>query len=303
MTISFVILAHNDAPTLESLLEVLSPYRVFLHVDKSAVKGGYLDHTGARSMNHVIINPNSRCLHWGGYSIVQAMMETLSIAISEGSFQTDHIAFLSGQCFPLRPIREFEAYLATSANPVHCRAFDLAASRPPLLGMTRVSRRHWLDGPIGHIRWTAPRMLGGGMRRAAMAASAPFSVKLPNIVHACGSQWVAVPRALAIELVAHYLAGGFDYLKNSYAADEMAIPSYIYNSDWAGLTQAGELEELGGTTVAPYANYHWLRDDLQGLVNRSEALAGIQSKRYFIRKVSESTTGGVMDLLRVASRA
>jgi len=303
MTVTFVVLAHTDPAALDGLLGVLAPYPVVLNVDRSAVRSGYLGRSNAGSMSHVTVNPGPRCVHWGGYSVVRAMMESLGIALGEKSPVTDHIAFLSGQCFPLRPVDEFVAYLDAASNPVHCRAFELTGGDGHALGVSRVSRRHWLDGPIGHLRESAPRLVGGAARRIAVAATAPFSTYPPKMVPACGSQWVAVPRALAQELVTHYLAGGFDYLKNSYAPDELAVPSYIYNSDWAGLTQARMLEERAGNTVASYANFHWFRNDLNGLIDRSDALKALESGQYFIRKVSESAPGGVMDLLWPALRA
>lgn len=302
MTLSFIVLAHTDAASLDRLLQVLSPYPVFLHVDQSAVKRGYFDRSNARGMSHVTTNLRPRCVHWGGYSIVRAMMETLAVALDEKSPVSDHIAFLSGQCFPLRPVEEFAEYIATASNAVHCRAFDLARAKREALGITRVTRRHWLDGPIGHLREETPRLAGGLARRLAVLATAPFPMRPPAIVHASGSQWVVVPRALGKELVAHYLRGGFDYLENAYAPDEIAVPSYVYNSDWALLTQSGQLQEWDGITVAPYPNYHWLRHDLDGLVDHSDVLAGLASGEYFVRKVSDSTSSDVMELLSTGLR-
>ena len=289
MSVAFIVLAHDEPETLSELLAALHPYEAFVHIDKSATRNDYKTQLHLQESAHVVFNPSPVCVHWGGYSVLRAMMETLALVTDRPpNLRPNYAAFLSGRCFPLRTVSEFVTHLLDSQQ-VHCRAFDLASRDDPFMGLGRVTRRHWLDGPVGHLRSVAPRPVGGSLRRALMTLTRRPEVELPALLHACGSQWTAFPIELALELVAHYRSGGFDYLKNSFVPDEVAVPSYVYNTRWEGRTRFGGVEPPVGRTVAAFANFHWLRDSLQGTVTLDDLDDARTSGAYFVRKVSMIT--------------
>jgi hypothetical protein len=300
VSVAYVVLAHKEPQTLAELLDELAPSPTFVHIDRPALDAAYVSRSRAGDHPQVTVNPNARCLHWGGFSILQAMLETLQLALRDTSNSTEHIVFLSGQCFPLRPVKEFSYHLESTPTPVLCRAFDMAQHSEPSMGLQRLTQRHWLDGRVGHLRKSTARAIGGTARRAMLEATRRSAVRVPPLVHACGSQWVALPRPLSLELINHYRRGGFDYLRNAYAPDEIAIPTYIYNSPWAKLTPTGALEKVTGRTVASYSNFHWLRSSMQGVVTDEDVHTARMSDQYFIRKVSISQESNPIPKIRGA---
>lgn len=296
MRFGVVALAHADPPMLEALVRELSPLPVFLHVDRPALRRGFLQDLALPANVHV--NPEPLCLHWGGFSVLQAMFETVEWAMLRPEGATlDTFVFLSGSCYPIQPIEEFTSYLAKS-RPVHCRAFDLEQVDTSQMGIERITARHFLDGVFGHAKKSLG-LFGSGLRRGAKFAATPFKLPLPDQINACGSQWTALPRTLCEELVSTYRQGGFEYLRNSFAPDELAIPSFVYNSPWGFETQNGGLDPANGLSVATYSNFHWLKQDMSGYVSREEIQKARQTGKFFVRKVSSANLTDVRNVLSV----
>lgn len=298
MTAAFIVLAHGHESILRELLDELRPYRVFLHIDRSAdgVASSILNHPPAGG--HVVLNPDRQCVHWGGYSVVSAMMETLILALDKTDSSVNHFVFLSGQCFPLRPVAEFVDFLASDPLMVLCRARSLDGSKE--MGSDRFVRRHWLDGGVGHLKKSSISWAGNLLRRFLALISYPFRVSAPDITHACGSQWVAIPRELARELTDHYLRGDFDYLTNSFAPDEVVIPTYVFNSPWSAHTPAGGLEKPPTDKVSSLPNFHWLVASMDGCVTVSDVDHAISSGAFFIRKMPGTGYLDQLDRIRAS---
>lgn len=291
MTVAFVVLAHTQPKTLEKLLDKLAPYPVFLHIDRRALRKEFGNLPLRDVRNGVILNPKPKCLHWGGYSILQAMIETLDLATKNADSTIKHFAFLSGQCYPLRPVDEFAAFLDSTDRPVLCRGISLDGMG--VMSKRRITQMHWLDGVPGHLKKVLPLQLGTYLRKALYYSTLARKKQIPERLHACGSQWVSVPRELAVEIVAAYYNGDFEYLRHAFAPDEVAIPSYVYNTQWQHLTPVGELESSQGNNVSAFPNYHWLLPSMSGLVRLEDLDIAVNSKSFFARKFDEYTINQV----------
>ncbi|MFC4553891.1 beta-1,6-N-acetylglucosaminyltransferase [Georgenia faecalis] len=284
-SIAYVVLAHEAPRTLDALLQELAPAPTFVHLDLQA-RSRLLRDVPSLALASVTVSKRCRCLHWGGYSVVEAMLETLELALSATTDRQERFVFLSGQCLPLRPLEEFAHYLLEDAPLVLCRGYSLREHPTPTMAMERVTRSHWLDGTLGHLRKKGFRHMAALTRHALKAARVCEPALPGNLQHAAGSQWTAIPRKLAVELVAAYRDGKFRYLKNSYAPDEVVIPTYVYNTSWARHTLFGELEPATSPTMAGYSNFHWLRPSMSGTVDSHDVDLALASKAYFIRKIS-----------------
>jgi hypothetical protein len=294
MTVGFIVLAHDDPVMLDLLLESVDGMPTFVHLDKDARRRGL--HAELRPREHVLVSPESVCVHWAGFSMLRAMMETLDYALQNGADDLSHIAFLSGHCYPVRHPKDFEGFLDQTPQPVHCRAFALAQGPTRQLNEWRVKRRHWLDGAVGHVNERLPEGVARRFRQVLLVATLAMRVDLPRITHACGSAWTAIPPGLAHELVEHYRRGGFDYLRHAVSPDEIAIPSYVYNGAWASKTQRGCLDPPVDGPVTP--NFHWLRRaDYRRPMDENDVEAAQKSGHFFARKVT-SQQRGVIDRLR-----
>ncbi|TFY96886.1 hypothetical protein [Ramlibacter rhizophilus] len=298
MPTAFIVLAHGEPTTFSHLARHLRGFPTFVHLDRSADPAPFERMVRQQGLHALQFVQPRRCLHWGGYSIVMAMMESLAQAIGEAPSDVGHFAFLSGQCFPLQPVQAFCDHLEVRPQLVWCRGFDMARHpRRASMGSDRVRHRYWFDGAVGHFSKVAPHAVGAAVRRALTGVTWPFTSISPLPMDVAGSQWTALPRALAVELVAHYGSGGFDYLRHALAPDEIAVPSYVYNSRWAAATPSGGLEPSQGATMAAYANFHWLKGGLRGTVSREDVDMALRSEKFFVRKVSETATPGLCDYI------
>lgn len=295
MTVGFIVLAHTQPTSLGALVHELRPNPVFVHIDKNVAQSDFIESALLTRFPSVYVNPRPRCLHWGGYSILQAMMETLEIAIERTDEAVHHFAFLSGECFPLRPVSEFADYLMNADRPVLCRGVSLDGKRE--MGRRRIDQLHWLDGRIGHFKKTKSKILGSLVRRCMFMATFLYARSVPDIQHACGSQWASVPRSLALELVAFYRKGGFEYLRQSFAPDEIAIPTYVYNSNWRHQTTVAALESASGHKVSSFSNYHWLKSSMGGYVDENDLPLALKSNQFFLRKVPPNSESNMRNII------
>lgn len=285
---AYLVLAHDDLEGLEELVRTLAPAPVVIHADKpfhdrlSRAEVARLEACGAS----LVATPE--CVHWGGFSVLEAMVKLLEAGIQRTS--ADRFTFLSGRCFPLRPPAEFEAQFSGREDLVWCRAFPLVDGTE-FMGLDRVQRRHHLDGVVGHAR-KKHRALGGAFRKVLLRLPMPGLNAGRTDVH-CGSQWISMPRALGEELVRHHRSGGFDFLRDSFAPDEMAFQTYVHTSEWARRTPAGGAEQLDGRPMSAFANFHWLRADLQGDVSQGDLEAALRGEgvAFFIRKMPAGVDG------------
>jgi hypothetical protein len=102
---------------------------------------------------------------------------------------------------------------------------------------------------------------------------------------------------VAIEVVEHYRRGGFDYLRNAQAPDELAIPTFVASRETLphrGLQRKAAEGERA--KVSSYANYHWLRPNMDGFVTSEEVQNAFESDKFFIRKVSLERFPSLRDL-------
>ena len=152
-----------------------------------------------------------------------------------------------------------------SPQTVHCRAYDLSSRAEPTMGLTRVHKRHWLDGSIGHVRSTTPRIVGGTLRRGAQIATWPLNVNIPDRVHACGSQYVAIPRVLAA--AGRTLCGGWLQVPPGTLTRQTRwqYRHNVDNTDWRAATgqpwRPGAAVKGHGSKLP---NFHWLRPSMRG---------------------------------------
>ncbi|WP_110181070.1 beta-1,6-N-acetylglucosaminyltransferase [Nocardioides solisilvae] len=286
MNVAFLVVAHDDLVGLRELCRELAPHRVVVHLDRpfhrELAHAGQLDSIGT----HVRVLDDPECVHWGGFSVHRVMVRLLSAALEDP--EVDFVAFLSGRCFPLRPVEDFVRFVEGAPFSVHCRAFPLREG-DAFMGLDRVRRRHFLDGAIGHLRKRGGRGLGGPLRRVAGLLARPVRDAREDSM--CGSQWIGLPRALAVELVSEDEQGAFAHLSNAWAPDEIAFHTHIFNSPWASRTQVGGPEHYEGRPLAHFSNFHWLRGSLQGSVTAEDLRTALASDRFFIRKMPDGEDG------------
>lgn len=284
MAIRFVVLAHDDAPMLRLLCQKLSPNPVWVHLDKAVDMESYLRSADGTMPKNVTFVRERYDVHWGGYSVVDAMRSCGTAAIKSGDPE-DHVVFLSGHCYPVRQVEELATFLASSPRRQFARAYRLKSKAG--WHTDRYELRHWFD-------LNFPIRLPASVRRLLrflvkqVTGMAPRRRTTLEVV--AGSQWMALTVGCLEEALASLDLPIYAIFRNSFAPDEMAIQSFIHNSRWASDTQAGGPELLLGDDISALPNLHYLRPAMFGAATVEDLCAAQKNGAFFIRKVDSKSS-------------
>lgn len=288
MTLRFAVLAHDDPEMLRLLALSLQPFDVWVHLDKSRSLREF-SAAGNRMMPSNVHFVRDRWnVQWGGYSVVEAMRACATAAMI-GAAPSDHIVFLSGRCYPIRHVLELDAYLASSPRRQFARAYRLGDCAKWHTDRYRV--RHWFDlkvpkatGDLGR------RMVRNGVKRLSMVLP-PLQTSLDIVA---GSQWMALTAECLQDAINALDTEAYKIFYNSFAPDEMAMQTYVYNSHWATDTQATMPEQLSDNDISSLPNLHFLRPSMSGLASWEDAQRALSAKAFFIRKLDSHASRDVI---------
>lgn len=294
MSLRFAVLVHDDAEMLRKLALRLMPYPVFVHLDAALDIDDFLASADGDMPPNVEFIERRFKVYWGGYSVVRAM-----IACAEASMQmaedSDHVLFLSGHCYPLRPIEDLLQKLRSNTEAQFVRAYRLRDYSG--WHTDRFMKRHWFD-----ISWpgkSAPRsrrLVRNGLKK--ISSLLPAKTTALDVV--AGSQWMALTVECLREALHAVQSEPYDIFKNSFAPDEMAIQTFIYNSRWIEQTQAGAAESLLAQDVSSLPNLHYLRAGVSGLATTEDAAQAMRAGAYFIRKLESHKSSSVISMIDAA---
>ncbi|TDL42442.1 beta-1,6-N-acetylglucosaminyltransferase [Kocuria rosea] len=277
----FCVLAHDDPPMLDLLLDHLLPHDVVIHLDRRMNHARYssrMRHGAAPSVTWV---EGRRFVYWGGYSMLLAMLECLRTSLRKHP-EADYFVFLSGHCYPVRPVGEFVMHLAELQGRIHCNASPLSLFEDHW-NIERITRHHWFDtaGAVGRMTTS---LLGRCLRFGTRHMDLRTETADPSLTVVSGSQWMALPSGCARDVLSLENDARFNIFRNSFAPDEMAIQTFIYSSAWRDRVYNSTGLKVA-QPVSAMPNFHYLRPDLHGYANEAFVLEALASKAFFIRKV------------------
>ncbi len=214
--------------------------------------------------------------------MVKAMIaaaDTICHALKEN----DHIIFLSGHCFPIKPINELESYLTRTAWKQHILAFDSELANK--FSQKRWRHKYWFDlnlFPKSNFR------IRRFARKLMSLLTYLHKVKSPkNIRTAIGSQWICLTKECYVDIRKQVLGKELCYLRNSFAPDEMAFHTAVYNSAWRNDTQYRGLQRNYSERISKFSNLHLLDEALSGDF-ASLCIDEVKDNQFFTRKISSS---------------
>lgn len=289
--VAFAVLAHDDPAQLHRLLSVLADHPVSVHLDAATDAEDYESRARLSSFPQAEYVVDRSPVRWGGYSVVEAMMSA-ALAASAQCEDGDHIVFLSGHCYPIRPISEVVEHLRDAPWRVHARAYELADGGPTELN--RVRQRHGFDRePPRGLRSRHVRRV---WRVARRSLTPPLTLEGSDLNLTAGSQWMALPRACALEAV-DALAEDPRYriFRDSFAPDEMAFQTFVYSTRWKDLTRFGA-PEPPPHKISGIPNLHLLDTEMKGQLS-IEQLEASQTSAFFARKFYSATDSETLDRL------
>ncbi len=104
--IEFVIIsAVHSAAAVAQVARALAPHRVLIHHDFAQTPAFEID------APNVTFVPNPKRTGWACWGFSEAIFHSLQYAVEHHAF--DYLQLLSPSCLPIRPLREFEAHVAS----------------------------------------------------------------------------------------------------------------------------------------------------------------------------------------------
>lgn len=297
MAVCYLILAHKYPEQFKKLVGhiLASGGKCVAHIDKKANQEDFY----VEGVSYVRERENVR---WAGYSAVKATQKMLAQALKEYP-EVTHYASITGQCYPVRPLREYADYLARPENLEHSWV-SFYALAPGMRNYALVQYREYKDFegllPEGIIR--------RGVRKVYYKISRMFPRKNLPIQFYQGSAYWTISRSAALQVM--------DFLKtpkgrevtkifrSAPMPDEMWMQSVLLN------TPARENAEAWATDgqLAPgtkgsenHANHHyidWSRGGAHPEVLTLKDLPVIlESGKWFTRKIEPEASADLIKAL------
>ncbi len=295
---TFLILCYDQPEVLQRLVAHLAPYPVIVHVDAKSDVATFRD--ALASMDHVEILRNDErvMVRWGGFSMVRAMRHLADRGLRITPLD-DHLVFLSGADYPLRPIREFVDHLRNAPYRQHIRSFDAATA--DALRYKHVHQRHFMDVVVfpRAQRRTLPSIFNSAAKRGLNRSLGllPFRSP-PNAMRpAFGSQWFAVTAECMAALRAMHSVELDRWFKRVFAPDEKYFHTLVAATRHHADTVTGTFESFDEYRRTLLANFHLLDLSLTKWYTVEDWDVVEQSPMFFLRKVRLPESATLLDRL------
>jgi len=292
------ILAHECPARLERLVAALEPWRVILHVDAKSDVAAFRAIL-RRHEDRVTWVRTPVAVHWAGRSAVTAMLRVVDTALDNDLLGSrEHLVFLSGACYPLKPIPMMERQLVATSGLQYCRAIPIAShSREH---HWKVSRRHYWEWQGRATARGLDPLAARALRRVADASIGRLGrpVRASDDIFV-GSQWVA----LTADFLSDCRAGLEEWharLSAAFAPDEMVFHTTLHNSSWSTKTTALALPRMAvhpDMRPAELGNLHALHPSMNHTYGERDLPSLMSSEAFFVRKVPCPHEDSMIDLL------
>lgn len=231
MAQAVLILAHRDIDQVVDLIHVLAPtFNVYLHVDAKThlteSQRAALKQAGSRRIIQ------TRNVKWGSYSIVQATVDLMELALENPDNTYFHL--ISGQDWPLKDPREIYQYFEHSDRVymAYWRMLDKVKTGEREIDWVKywynydtINRRS-LFGKIYHrlLLVTEKLLRVNRLKQLNFDAEQMYA----------GREWIDIPRDILEYALAewHHRPDLQQLFKYSFCSDEMWLQTIICNSEY-----------------------------------------------------------------------
>lgn len=273
--IAVLIHAHKNSNQIKRLVHVLQhpEIKVFLHIDKkSRLEINYPGVT-------VINNPVS--VDWASFSQLKALLNSLE-QIRGDQIKYDFVHFISGQDFPIKPVKDFVEFLNGKKGYSFVEAKNIlnewprAAIRYQRFYFSENSLLNYLARPFSKLLFKL------------------YKRKPPMEIYG-GSQWVT----LSSSAVDYILNRGnkqskfYRFMKYCNVSDELFVQTLLYNSPLKEQCINDNLRLISWNNAAK-----GLTDSPDVLtINDYDKIKS--SAQFFARKFDEQTDGQILDKITI----
>jgi hypothetical protein len=283
----FGVIAHANPAKLRELLRALDDYRVIVHLDKSVGRIDYFESLGVIPENVVFIDlDDSVSVNWGGISIVDAEIAIVSKFL-EISREDSYLFFLSGECFPIRNLRNLEHELFSMSGDfvANISLIQNIFSENGLSLMSRYSNYWFRDLKLfskvknrKSLLYRLRNLLIKILEDVANFILPSREAKKPVMV---GTQWICGSRKF-FEFAHTQYPYYRDEFKFSLAPDEIMFHTIFYRNcnlfrEAIVVSELNPVVDALFHIIHPSLSYEWRMSDLLHIQ---------ESGKYFARKMS-----------------
>ena len=223
MKLAHLILAHSNPGQLKRLVDKLahSDSHIYIHLDKKTDITPFLP---IADNDRVSFISNRIKVYWGGYSIVQATINSFEEILATG-IAFDHINLLSGQDYPIKSTEHIHQFLEQNKGKIFMHS--LSVKNEWQEAIPRIERYH-----LANLK------LPAGTYRVEQVMNAILPKrKMPEGIVAMGrSQWFTASRESIAYIVDYVKREQWvsKFFKMSWAADELIFQTILFNSPFKG---------------------------------------------------------------------
>jgi hypothetical protein len=219
----FLIQAHKDLDQLNALVEQLrdDDFRVYVNLDRKCALDPAAVHPSARLVQDRVD------VHWGTFSQVQAVLNSLAQIVAEVA-DFDKVIFLSAQDFPLLSNARLKEALARHAHHELLDTVAIGTEAGQWAAGYRYQYFYRDDGP--RLLRTACRIANRAMRATGITRRLPGGMRPYG-----GSSWWALSRACVQDILARVARdpGLVRFFRRCACPDEIFFQTLVMNSPFA----------------------------------------------------------------------
>jgi hypothetical protein len=218
MKIAHLILAHNKPQQLARLIEKLedADSYIFIHLDKKIDMAPF---EYLKEMPRVFFIANRVKIIWGAYNMVEATINSFK-EIANAGIDFGFVNLLSGQDYPIKPIKAFINYLDEHPNGIFMSYLGFETEWQE--AMARINQYHFTNYNIKG-KYIAQRIIN---------KISPSRVFPNSLIPVGRSQWFTIP-LVCVQYILDYWSGNKElqkFIKLTWAPDEFIFQTILYNS-------------------------------------------------------------------------
>lgn len=273
MELSYLILAHKNPTQLSRLVKKISgnDVYIFIHIDKKEDHKPFFNILS--KYQNVFFCTNRISVNWGGFSMIEAILELIHLMLNTIKTTTDYVHLISGQDFPIKHHQCLIDFLNIHKGKNFIEHVALPKPDWHLGGMERIEF-HWHIDSIGI--------------EASRKAISDQLIRefIPNTTPYGGSQWWSLTGECVRWLATQCVEGNkiYNFYKSTIYPDEMLIQTLLMASPFKETLINSNLHKIDWIIPGSYPHI-WLQNDLEVLKKTS---------KFFARKFDESVDYSIL---------
>ena len=267
---AYLILAHNDAALLSTLVSCLDDSRndIYVHWDAKSGEEPELLTNNA----HLYVLENRVMVNWAGFSMVEAEYRLFKAAYDNGPYEYYHL--LSGSDLPIKS----QDYIHEKCAEMRGTEFIAFADAP----------QSEIDYRVQHFFLFPEKFKGAGIVKKAIRSVCLIVQDLDgyrrtDVTVKKGSQWCSVTQAF-VEYLISQENEVYKIFNHTFCPDELFIQTVCFNSPFID-----KVKEAGSEFDGNLRYIKWVDGELLP-ITMGDLSALKQSERWFARKFSGKDT-------------